>query len=622
MASISISGLGTERIFTLEVEEIDFSNSDNTSTVSWTLSATGDGGTGNQYYLNASVNGVTLFSGTSTNPLEFPTATGTRSGNLIVDHDNDGTKTINFHIEASIAPSTPTQSNGTLQLHNLNRNAPDIRTSAPTDITATGVTIRANSIVPIDAWSWRYKRAGDAWEEWEYHYEQGTATSYTIVINMMFPSSDYTIQVTGRSAVNGVWGWAPDIKIRTQAIAKIVNVGDATLGQPLVVTFRTSQYEEGMTYRLRYIVDDYDYMTDAFTVETVTSAYAYTLPLTVADQINFRDVTSRPLSVTLFTYGADESLQGRDNKRVRAILPDSVIPTIDSFTIEEGEERSGFGNLYVKTLSTMFVEIEANGIYGSRVTSVTLDIDGDLYTPTRTGTNTWEQESGMLSTFNEDDGIPVTVTVTDSRGRVCRQTLHPLVYNYYVPTLYADVQVYGPTVNTRAIGSIASVNGLNQKRLTIVRRKIIDGTTQTYNVNPLPSYDYSQTWQQTIADASRETYEYTVTVYDKLNSVTAVVVTGVTCISRHRGGRGVTLFGEAESDGFVIVDSLTGDYICHQITSADYLEIANIVATTYEQKNYSSGEWCEKDGYIYEAKQDITAEAWTASHWEQLGGAT
>lgn len=49
------------------------------------------------------------------------------------------------------------------------------------------------------------------------------------------------------------------------------------------------------------------------------------------------------------------------------------------------------------------------------------------------------------------------------------------------------------------------------------------------------------------------------------------------------------------------------DYIRNDI-SADYSSV----------KPYSKGDLCTRNGYLYRALQDITAEAWTAAHWESV----
>ena len=93
-------------------------------------------------------------------------------------------------------------------------------------------------------------------------------------------------------------------------------------------------------------------------------------------------------------------------------------------------------------------------------------------------------------------------------------------------------------------------------------------------------------------------------------------------MSRHAGGDGITFFGEALDAGFYIVDS--GNYIRHDITSAEYLELANMLAQNYSvSASYFVGEFAKYNSKVWECNTAITGgEAWNASHWTELGSAT
>ena len=59
------------------------------------------------------------------------------------------------------------------------------------------------------------------------------------------------------------------------------------------------------------------------------------------------------------------------------------------------------------------------------------------------------------------------------------------------------------------------------------------------------------------------------------------------------------------------------------LSASDYLELANLLASDFDpNSDYFEGQFVKQSGNVYEAKQDITAEAWNASHWNLIGSAS
>ena len=57
------------------------------------------------------------------------------------------------------------------------------------------------------------------------------------------------------------------------------------------------------------------------------------------------------------------------------------------------------------------------------------------------------------------------------------------------------------------------------------------------------------------------------------------------------------------------------------LSASEYLEIANLLADDYDPAaDYFEGQFSKHGGNVYEAKQDITAEAWNINHWNLIGG--
>ena len=192
------------------------------------------------------------------------------------------------------------------------------------------------------------------------------------------------------------------------------------------------------------------------------------------------------------------------------------------------------------------------------------------------------------------------------------------VYDYFIPYGSFTISIIGTTITVRVVGNVASVDNQNTKTLTITRTKISDSSTQTVTFTP-SQYSFTQDWVQTVADAQLETYSYKVVLTDKKgNKYEETQITAITVISRLRGGKGVTLFKEAEYEGFWVKD------VRHDITSDEYLEFARLLASDYSVlSDYWVGKWCRYNNSIWECNTPIVGgETWTQSHWDLLGSDT
>lgn len=602
MASISISGWSADRSYTLTVTEQSYNSVANTSVVKWTLSANG-GGTWYDYYLYASVNGTAVYNKSGGwSEGTFPAATGSTSGTMTISHNSDGTKSISFYIEGYAMQYSTKSNSGTLALTNIDRTAPTVTQADISSIDVTSFTISATSNVNCDSWDYSLNN-GSTWTN--FSTTDGTSASKNITGLTM--NTDYTVLIRARKTSNQVYGTSGSKSAKTLGSSGITSAGNVTLGNacnvkwtPLDATFR---------YKLAFSLGSWSYTTDYISPGS-TSAYTYsgyTIPLTVANQLP--NATTGTMTVALTTYNGTTVIGSPSSATFTVTVPSSVVPTISSVTLAEGT-TSGFG-VYTKSLSTVKATVVAAGAYSSTIASIVVKVGNNSYEANSSGVATSEilQTSGSTT---------VLTTVTDSRGRTATNTKTITVYDYFQPSANMSVTINNTTVTTVVTGSIAPVNNLNAKQLTIVRKRLSDNTTQTYTVNPLSSYNYTVTWTQTVADIATESYEYTATVTDTKQSVSIKQQTAIICISRLGGGRGVTFFQEASQEGFWIRN------IQHDITAAQYLDLANGLADAYSvSASYFVGQFTKYNSKVWECKTAITGgEAWNASHWTELGGAS
>ena len=605
MASISISGWGVDRTYTLTVTESSYNAKTNTSVVAWTLTSSGTS-TKFDYYLYASVNGTVVFNSSGGWNNAFPSATGSKSGTMTISHGSDGKKTIGFYIEGYAYVYSTKTASGSLTLTNLDRVAPTVTLDSITNIGTDSITFTMSANASCNKW-W-YQLNSGAWVE----FNSTAGTTKTHTITGLSLNTSYTIYVCARKAANNMDGYAPRQTFKTLGYSFITSVTDTVLGNAPTVTW--TPLDDTFTFKVGYSIGTWSWTSSMISPASTSEQTFNSYTLAIADIApEITDSKTGQMLCTLETFLADGTSIGTATKTFTVTVPATVLPSLDSITLAEGEQ-SGYG-VFVKTLSTVEATVTASGIYGSTIGLITMQVEGALYNAV----------GGVAESviFNTAGTLPVVITATDSRGYQVSETRNITVYDYYSPSASMDVDVYDTTITVTVSGEIAPVNNLNQKRLVITRVRLSDQATQTYTVNPLSSYSFTETWTQTLSDASTSTYEYTAVVYDTLNSVTMVDRTGIVTLSLLGGGGGASLFGRAADAGFWIYDT-TGAEIRHDISSAQYLELANLLAETYSvTADYYVGEFCIYNSYVWECTTAISGgEAWNASHWTQLGGAS
>ena len=610
MASCSFTHAG--HTFTLTVTEQSYDVKANSSVVKWTFSVA-DNGTWYDSYAKCTVNGSVVYNRSCGWDGGFPAQSGSTSGTLTVNHNTDGTKSINFYLEGYAYYYSTQYTNGSLTLTSLDRTAPNVivptgdRTSSSNSITFT-----INSNVNASQWAYQYKKTSDSsYGSWVYDNTSGT--SRTLTISGLATNTQYTVYAAAKKSTNDVWGYAATFDITTLGASTITSAANTTLGENCSVTW--TPLDTSFKYKLTFSIgpsgSTWSNTTD-FISPSQTTAYnytVYTIPINgPANKITTS--TTDTMTVVLTTYNSSGTQIGdTSSAQFTVTVPSTVTPTLSTVALAEGT-ASGFSR-YVKGLSTLRTTITASGQYGASITEYKVQFGSVTLTST---TNVLTS-----STLQVPGTYTATATVTDSRGRSTTLNSDPFtVYDYYAPTGTISLAVASATsIVTTITWDIASVNNQNTKTITITRS---DGSTSTSTTVSNPTYSGTYEWTQTGLDTT-QIYDYTLTITDKKGST--VYTTGISdspiVISRLGGGKGVTLFGEAREQGFWIVNDAR--YIRHDITRSEYLELAGILASAYSSsKTYDVGIFVTQGGSIYECNTAITtAEAWNSSHWDLLG---
>lgn len=242
------------------------------------------------------------------------------------------------------------------------------------------------------------------------------------------------------------------------------------------------------------------------------------------------------------TTSNGDTVIGSRTEKLTVKVPLNIVPTIDEFTIKEAVQKvhDAF-NIYCEGLSKLDVKSKASAYYGATIKSYNAKVEDTVY-------DSKEFISNILITNGE---LPITMTVTDSRGRKATATKKVTVYPYDPPSIYELKFDQGKALTVMVKGFVDRVLGNNTKTL-IIKYKSIEDEDYISRVVPLDEWEFDVS--TTINLDTSLTYEVVAELSDKITSAVSSAVTGIPVISRLAGGKGVTIGAEAEREGFVLSD--------------------------------------------------------------------
>ncbi len=233
---------------------------------------------------------------------------------------------------------------------------------------------------------------------------------------------------------------------------------------------------------------------------------------------------------------------GSKTKKITVKVPEHIVPTIDSFTINEAVQkvRDAF-NIYCEGLSKLNVKTNASAYYGATIKSYSAKVEDITY-------DSKEFISNILITSGE---LPITMTVIDSRGRKATTIKKITVHPYRSPAIHELKFDQGNALTVMVKGVVDYVEGRNTKSL-VIKYKSLDDEDYISRVVPLDEWEFNVS--TTINLDTSLTYEIVAELSDKITTAVSSAITGIPVISRLAGGKGVTIGAEAEREGFVLSD--------------------------------------------------------------------
>ena len=229
-----------------------------------------------------------------------------------------------------------------------------------------------------------------------------------------------------------------------------VNLGSA-------VTIYTNRQSTATTHTISYWFGN----TSGAIATNVGASVSWTPPLSLASQIP--NATSGICTITCNSF-VNGTLTGTRTCTLTLNVPSTVVPTISAVTIEDTNATVADRiQAYVKSLSTLSVDITAAGIYGSTISSYRTSLDGVTYTAASFTASKRLSAAGSMT---------ITVTVTDSRGRTATYTTTITVLDYAVPSIRqfsaercnsdgSAAQLDGTKVRYSFQGSVTALNNKN-----------------------------------------------------------------------------------------------------------------------------------------------------------------
>lgn len=344
----------------------------------------------------------------------------------------------------------------------------------------------------------------------------------------------------------------------TFILTPIPRVSDLSLDKESVpadeeteVTATATKKYSGFTDTIVLTLGDYS--------KTVTSGTAFKIP---KDWMNAISGTSAVATVTVTTKSGTTTI-GTKSVKLTVTVPDEVIPAINDVSITEAVAAvtTAFGSRFVQNLSQLNVSIDASGVYGSTIKSYSATLDGVTYI----------QQAFTSNVIKTAGTLSMSVKVTDSRGRTKSTTVPVTIVEYTLPTITAMSYIHcdadgtqnsnGTSTKVTISGKVYSVEEQNAKALKLKYRAMSE---ETYTERAVTISDWTFTVDVIINNTDPTvTYEYIAELTDKINASnpeTYRITTGVVVLSRKAGGSGITLFGEAEEDGFVVGGSKTSKF--------------------------------------------------------------
>ncbi|MDR1801899.1 MAG: DUF859 family phage minor structural protein [Lachnospiraceae bacterium] len=193
--------------------------------------------------------------------------------------------------------------------------------------------------------------------------------------------------------------------------ASSVSVSPTSLTMGAAMTINITEVLSSFTHDIYYkFANDSAYTL--IVSGTTSLAYSWTTVVsTLAPKIP--NATSGTGTIRVVTKSGTDTV-GEKTATFTATVPADIVPSIDTFSVAEGNTLPGDVTVYVQNQSKLLVTLSGSGAQGSTISKRVVTVASVQYSVTNNNITT-----NVISLSGD---VTVTATITDSRGRTATQT--------------------------------------------------------------------------------------------------------------------------------------------------------------------------------------------------------
>lgn len=261
--------------------------------------------------------------------------------------------------------------------------------------------------------------------------------------------------------------------------ASSISVSGTTIGSPITISI--SKAVSSFTHTLEY---KFGNKSGTIAIKTSSSSVSWTPSRELARQIPNSWYGTGTLKCLTYNGG---TLIGEKTINFILYVPNSMKPSINSFTSSIARTNPSGCGMYVKNNSAVTWTVYAVGSYGSTITKCV--INGQNLSETKTGSATsYSMTSNTLTVAGKQT---YTVSVTDSRGRTASTTGEITIIDYNPPTITSitsfrsnadgSMNGSGQYVTHQLNASFYTLGGNNNIKIKAYSKKRSDATYSESN---------------------------------------------------------------------------------------------------------------------------------------------
>ena len=405
---------------------------------------------------------------------------------------------------------------------------------------------------------------------------------------LLMPNTTYYVWVFPSSTVFGWLYWSKnlgDATVETKGGAvSTVEPVSVMLGNSVEVS--VTRHVQTYTHTIKFELGE---ASGIICEKSENTKILWTPPIDLAGKIVNSDRANATIVVE--TYNGDQLVGSTSDVEFELIVPETIVPSV-SFSWSDLSTAQDAFNALAKGVSFLQIDIDAEGEYGSNIVETETTLNGSPY------------YGGLVEVSGD---VPLTVKVTDSRGRTSSSTQTLFIYEYATPTISVSASRSNEDGSPNETGEFAvvklktivhDVNGKNEANIvlsyggTSEKIPVSVGEKETTKIIPAPSV--SPLYISAI-------------VYDKIKESSVANMTlsiGYATMDFFSGGKGIAFGTTATKEGFTC--AMDTDFSGHRVTglpepaeaadaaTKDYVDQRTAqapAAAMLPDTEYPAGEW-------------------------------